>query len=134
MMEFIVKPFSEIMIKSKPVRKKTLSMLQKNLHIRMKKISNNLKVNLFYDKLEVNLINPSLEADYSIAEIKKALSRIPGIESFIEVEFHQTNDFDTIVKKVSEIYIDQIKDKTFCVRAKRSGNHEFTSTELERYV
>ena len=133
-MKFIVKPFSEIMIKSKPVRKKTLWILQKNLHIRMNKISDNLKVNLFYDKLEVNLIDPSLEADYSITEIKKALSRIPGIESFIEVEFHQTNDFDTIVKKVSEIYIDQIKDKTFCVRARRSGNHEFTSTELERYV
>lgn len=109
-------------------------MLQNNIHLRIKKISENLKVNLFYDKLEVNIIDFSLERDFEISEIKIALSRIPGIETFIEVEFHETNDFDTIVTKVSETYIDQIKDKTFCVRARRSWNHEFTSTELEKYV
>ena len=122
------------MIKAKPVRKRTLVMLQNNIHLRIKKISENLKVNLFYDKLEVNIIDFSLERDFEISEIKRALSRIPGIETFIEVEFHETNDFDTIVTKVSKTYIDQIKDKTFCVRARRSWNHEFTSTELERYV
>ena len=122
------------MIKSKPVRRKTLVMLKNNIHLRIKKISENLKVNLFYDKLEVNIIDFTLERDFEISEIKKALSRIPGIENFIEVEFHETNDFDTIVQKVSEQYLDQIKDKTFCVRAKRTGKHEFTSTELERYV
>jgi thiamine biosynthesis protein ThiI len=119
-MKFIIKPFAEIMIKSKPVRKKTLRMLQKNIQIRLKKISANLIVNLFYDKLEVNIIDFTIERDFELSEIKKALSRIPGIETFIEVEFHETNDFDTIVVKVSETYIDQIKDKTFCVRAKRS--------------
>jgi len=109
-------------------------MLKNNIQLRIKKISENLKVDLFYDKLEVNIINFSLERDFEIVEIKKALSRIPGIENFIEVEFHKTNDFDIIVQKVSELYLDQIKDKTFCVRAKRSGKHQFTSTELERYV
>ena len=76
-MKFIVKPFSEIMIKSKPVRKKTLCLLQKNLHTRIKKISDNLKVNLFYDKLEVNIIDTTKEIDFEIKEIKKALSRVP---------------------------------------------------------
>lgn len=133
-MKFIVKPFSEIMIKSKPVRKKTLQMLQKNLHTRMKKISDNLKVNLFYDKLEVNLIDYNLEIDFEIKEIKKALSRVPGIESFIEVEFHPVLDKDNIVEKAAEIYLDQIKWKTFCVRVRRSGKHDFSSIELEKYV
>jgi thiamine biosynthesis protein ThiI len=76
-MKFIIKPFSEIMIKSKPVRKKTLQMLHKNLNTRMRKISDNLKVNLFYDKLEVNLIDHTAEIDFEIKEIKKALSRVP---------------------------------------------------------
>ena len=100
----------------------------------MKKISDNLKVNLFYDKLEVNIINTNIEKDFEIKEIKKALSRVPGIESFIEVEFHLVIDKDNIVEKAAEIYLDQIKDKTFCVRVRRSWKHDFTSTELEKYV
>ncbi len=133
-MKFIIKPFSEIMIKSKPVRKKTLAMLQKNIHLRINKISKNLMVHLYYDNIEVNIIDFSLERDFEITDIKRALSRIPGIEIFIEVDFFETNNFATIVKKVSETYIDQIKDKTFCVRVKRYWKHDFTSTELERYI
>jgi thiamine biosynthesis protein ThiI len=36
--------------------------------------------------------------------------------------------------KAEKIYLDKIKDKTFCVRVKRSGKHDFTSIELERYI
>jgi len=133
-MKFIVKPFSEIMIKSKPVRRRTLQMLQNNIHLSIKKLSDNLKVNLFYDKLEVNLIDPSLTENISIPAIKKILSRTPGIESFIEVESHEVCDFDAMVEKAADIYLEQIKDKTFCVRVRRSGKHDFTSTQVERYV
>jgi tRNA uracil 4-sulfurtransferase len=133
-MKFIVKPFSEIMIKSKPVRRRTLQMLQNNIHLSIKKLSDNLKVNLFYDKLEVNLIDSNSTEEISIPALKKILSRTPGIESFIEVESHEICDLDAMVEKAADIYIDQIKDKTFCVRVKRSGKHEFTSTEIERYI
>jgi thiamine biosynthesis protein ThiI len=133
-MKFIIKPFSEIMIKSKPVRRRTLQMLQNNIHLSVKKLSDNLKVNLFYDKLEVNLIDSTSTEEISIPALKKILSRTPGIESFIEVESHEICDLDAMVEKAAEIYIDQIIDKTFCVRVKRSGKHEFTSTEIERYI
>jgi thiamine biosynthesis protein ThiI len=133
-MKFIVKPFAEIMIKSKPVRRRTLKMLQNNIHLSIIKLSDNLKVTLFYDKLEVNLVNTSSTEEISIPAIKKILSRTPGIESFLEVESHEICDLDAMVEKAAEIYIDQIKDKTFCVRVKRSGKHEFTSTQIERYI
>ena len=126
-MKFIIKPFSEIMIKSKPVRRKTLVMLKNNIHLRIKKISNNLKVNLFYDKLEVNIIDFSIERDFEISEIKRALSRIPGIESFIEVEFHETNDFDIIVQKVSDRY-----DHVITIH-KNPENHTQKATILKGY-
>ena len=42
--------------------------------------------------------------------------------------------FDSVLDKTAAVYLDQIKDKTFVARVKRSGNHTFKSTEIERYV
>ncbi|QFR39710.1 tRNA 4-thiouridine(8) synthase ThiI [Candidatus Gracilibacteria bacterium 28_42_T64] len=133
-MKFIIKPFSEIMIKSKPVRKRLLQTLQYNLNLRVKALNSNLKVSIFYDKLELNIKDPDGETEFDLVAIKKALSRTPGIESFLEVESHEICDFDAILEKAAEVYLNQIKDKSFVVRVKRSGKHDFTSVELERYV
>ena len=133
-MKFIIKPFSEIMIKSKPVRKRLLQTLQYNLNLRVKEISSNLKVSIFYDKLELNIKDLNIKTEFDLNAIKKALSRTPGVEIFIEVESHEVCDFDTILEKTADIYLDKIKDKTFVARVKRSGKHDFTSVELEKYV
>jgi thiamine biosynthesis protein ThiI len=133
-MKFIIKPFSEIMIKSKPVRKRLLQTLQYNLNLRVKEISSNLKVSIFYDKLELNIKDLNIKTEFDLNAIKNALSRTPGIESFIEVESHDICDFDTMLEKASEIYLDQIHAKSFVVRVKRNGKHDFTSVELERHI
>jgi len=38
------------------------------------------------------------------------------------------------VQKAFETYGEQVKTKTFVVRVKRSGEHNFSSIELERYI
>ncbi|MCP4522692.1 MAG: tRNA 4-thiouridine(8) synthase ThiI [Candidatus Gracilibacteria bacterium] len=135
-MKFIIRPFAEIMIKSKPVRKKYMQALQRNIRIKTRDVSENIKISIFYDKLEVNLKDTDLmeQEKENIPAIKKILSRTPGVESFLEVESHEICDMDLMVEKAAEIYLDQIKDKTFCVRIKRTGKHEFTSTQLERHI
>lgn len=148
-MKFIIKPFAEIMVKSKPVRRRYLQTLQYNLNLKIKKISENLKVSVFYDKLELNEKNHELNEIYDIPAITKALSRTPWVELFIEVEGHeipapdeallyneenQKEIFNKILEKTSDIYLNQIKDKSFVVRVKRSWKHDFKSTDLERYV
>jgi thiamine biosynthesis protein ThiI len=55
-MKIIIKPFSEIMIKSKPVRKRYLQILQTNISRSLKMINSEIKTHLFYDKLEVNVL------------------------------------------------------------------------------
>jgi thiamine biosynthesis protein ThiI len=76
-MKFIIKPFAEIMVKSKPVRRRYLQTLQYNLNLKVKKISENLKVSVFYDKLELNIKNPEIKEEYDIPAISKALARTP---------------------------------------------------------
>jgi thiamine biosynthesis protein ThiI len=55
-MKIIIKPFSEIMIKSKPVRKRYLQILQTNISRSLKMLNSEIKTHLFYDKLEVNVL------------------------------------------------------------------------------
>jgi thiamine biosynthesis protein ThiI len=52
-MKYIIKPFSEIIVKSKPVRKRYLNYLQTNCNLALKKIDESLKVKVFWDKLEL---------------------------------------------------------------------------------
>ncbi|MGB2111209.1 MAG: hypothetical protein ACPHY8_05185 [Patescibacteria group bacterium] len=121
-MKFIIKPFSEIMVKSKGVRKRYLGFLQFNLQAQFKEISPEIKVSVHYDKLEINIRDEKTieRMQNEISTIEKILYRTPGVESFIEVETHDVCDLDMMAKKAEEVYIDRIKDKTFCVRVKRT--------------
>lgn len=133
-MKFIIKPFSEIMIKSKPVRKRYLSRLQSNIQVKTKEISTDLKVQVFWDKLEVNFPETVLLSTSKYQQLLKALKRMPGVESFLEVARFEYKDMYNTFEEVNNIYLERIKEKSFVVRVKRTGEHNFTSTELERYI
>jgi len=141
----IIRPFSEIMIKSKPVRKRYLKILQTNIAKTLKQIDENIKTHLFYDKLEVSPSSPPLKGGILWKEVIKKLKFVPGIESFVEVESFVLDEellekqdnkeiFDFIFKKAKEFYLDRIENKTFVVRVKRSWKHNFNSIDLERYI
>lgn len=137
-MKIIIRPFAEIMIKSNPVKKRFLSVLQTNLTIAIKKTNLEFKVSSYWDYLEVNVFSEINEAKK--VELKKIISRIPGVESFIEVDkidvnfSENENHFEYIWKKAFEIYFERLVDKTFAVRGKRSWKHNFKSTDLEKEV
>ncbi len=136
-MKFLIKPFSEIMIKSKPVRKRYLNRLQTNIQFWVKEIESKLKTHVFYDKLELNY---TWELDeFKLTRVRTTLSRTPWIESFLEVQaflLPEKNDeiFDFVFERAKDFYLDKIEWKTFVVRVKRSWTHNFTSIDLERYV
>ena len=135
-MKYIIKPFSEIMIKSKPVRKRYLSRLQSNIVNKIKPINNNIKTNLFWDKLELNIADEFKDqiTPEDNKSIQKVLSRMPWVEAFMKVNSFELKDFQDTFEKVSQSYLDKIRDKSFVVRVKRSWEHDFTSIELERYI
>lgn len=62
------------------------------------------------------------------------LTRIPGIHHILEVEEKPFTSLHHIYEMAHEAYGALLENKTFCVRVKRRGKHEFTSIEAERYI
>ena len=104
-MKLIVKTFQEITIKSRPVRKRFIRQLAKNIRAVLRR-----------------------------REMIERLTCTPGIGHFLEVHEYPLGDFDDILAKCKAHFGDQLAGKTFAVRCKRAGKHAFTSMEVERYV
>jgi thiamine biosynthesis protein ThiI len=131
-MKFSIRLFPEITIKSRPVRKRLIQRLQSNLQNMIRRIDEEqIKVRGHWDKLEVEY--KGIDADVS-AQVIDLLCRTPGIHSFVEVTEYPLGDFHDIYEKTQEVYAEVLRGKTFKVRVKRSGKHEFRSIDVERYV
>jgi len=128
-MKFVIKLFAEITIKSKPVRKQFIVQLRRNIKDTLKYFDINAHVQGNWDSIEVITDDDSQELS-----VRKHLKRIPGIAKIQVVKEHSFETVDDIYQIAKSIYAEEIKDKTFCVRVKRMGTHDFKSTDVERYV
>ena len=127
--KFILKFFPEIMIKGSSAKRQMVGQLYNNLLNLLDKISSDIKVKKFSDKIEV--VCP---IDV-IIEARQRLLETPGIELVLEaLQFDNMNTIDEIKVKVNEMMAHEIVGKTFVVRAKRSGSHDFKSTQIEQTV
>lgn len=130
-MKFIVKLFPEIMMKSRPVRKRFSKMLQGNIRNVLTRHDEQVKVILEWDKIIVRTENESAE---NKANLIMLLSSTPGIAHFLEVKESAFTDLHDVYEQTLAIVGDSLDGKTFCVRVKRIGKHDFSSIEAERYV
>jgi len=130
-MKLIIKVFPEIIIKSKPVRQRMIKQLRQNIRAVLKDLEGNIVVSGSWDRLEVDSENTSEDTDFEIIERVK---NTPGIHHILKVTSHSFTDLEDILNQCIPLYQEQLKDKTFCVRAKRSGKHSFNSHELEQKV
>ena len=128
-MKFIIKLFPEITIKSQSVSLRFIKILTGNIRNVLKHYGEDLAVVRHWDHVEVRAKDESQRLD-----IRDALTRIPGIHHILEVEDVPFTDMHDIFEKALVQYRDQLEGKTFCVRVKRRGKHEFSSIEVERYV
>lgn len=130
-MHFVVKYFPEITIKSPPVRKRLCNQLQRNLRRLLKPVSGGVEVRGRWDRIDVVLPDADEATARRAAEV---FATTPGIAYFAQalmVDFHGLDDLGS---QVLDIWRDHLPDKSFCVRAKRSGTHDFTSVDVERNV
>ncbi len=130
-MKFIAKLFPEITIKSRPVRRRLIQRLQSNLQILLKRLDEDIKVSGFWDKVEVSVPGQNDELGRQIVDEMK---RVPGIQNFLEVKEYELGSFEEAFQLTRDAYAERLKGKTFKVRVKRTGKHDFTSVEMERYV
>lgn len=127
--KFIVKFFPEIMIKGSKAKREMVGQLYNNLQTILNRISTDINIKKFSDKVEV--VAP---VEY-IVEVRLKLTETPGVEWVQEaLQFDEMRTIDQIKEKVNEVMADEIKGKTFVVRAKRSGTHDFKSTDIEQTV
>ena len=128
-MKFIVKLFPEIMIKSESVRKRFVKILTSNIRNVLTKHDDTVTVVKHWDYIEVR---STIEAFFPI--LIELLQRSPGIHHFLQVEETPFSSHHDVFEQTLSDVASQLENKTFCVRVKRKGKHEFTSIEAERYI
>ena len=72
--------------------------------------------------------------DANLPMLIEQLQRIPGIHHFLQVEEKPFANLHEIFEQTLLDVASQLENKTFCVRVKRKGKHEFNSLEAERYI
>lgn len=133
-MNYIVKLCPEIIIKSTPVRKRWTKHLAQNIRLLSKRIEPGIKVIEDWDRLEIKLPGDHDGVTSLDNQIVDLLKRTPGIVNFSQVVPYSFNSVEQIYQYALEAWRDSVAGKTFCVRCKRSGEHDFTSVDVERYV
>lgn len=130
-MLFIIKFFPEITIKSKAVRKQMARRLKDNLYRLLKPVDAEIKVITQWDKITIETQSQDSVITH---EIKSILARTPGIANFLEVESFPAVGLAEIAEKTFLAMKDKLIDKSFVVRCKRTGKHDFNSFEIEQHV
>lgn len=130
-MHFIVKVFPEIIMKSAPVRKRFIKQLRDNLRHLLQPLGANIQVSRDWEKVQVQA--PGADENL-INQVADVLARTPGIANFARVQAYPLGDLDDILAKTHRHWAEALAGKTFCVRVKRTGQHEFSSIDVERYV
>ncbi|BDY03951.1 tRNA uracil 4-sulfurtransferase ThiI [Ferrimonas sp. YFM] len=130
-MKFIVKLHPEIMIKSKSVRKRFGKLLESNIRNVLRKTDETVRVRFNWDHISAASSN---DDPANTAKLVESLSNMPGIHHFMEVRQYNFETLDDIYQHALPVFTERLKGKTFCVRAKRRGKHDFNSLEVERYV
>ncbi|REL32070.1 tRNA uracil 4-sulfurtransferase ThiI [Thalassotalea euphylliae] len=130
-MKFIVKLQAEIAVKSRSVRKRFTKMLESNIKNVLRRIDEQVTTQLNWDSIEINTKNDTAQNRAALVETLKC---IPGIASFLEVQQDEFTDLHDIYEKTLAVHASTIENKTFCVRVKRSGEHDFNSIKAEQYI
>lgn len=130
-MQFIVKLFPEIIVKSRPVRKSFIKQLGDNLRKLLRDIDPEVAVSREWDRVTVQT---ALEDEAARAEMVAVLCQTPGIAHVLEVQETAYTDLHDIFQQTLAVMGESLRGKQFAVRCKRTGEHDFNSGEVERYV
>ncbi len=127
--KFIVKFFPEVMVKGSKAKRQMIDQLYVNIRTILGRISKEIEYKKFFDKIEI--VSP-IEV---VVEVRQKLLDTSGIELVLEaLQFDNISTIDEMKEIVNKYSAKEIQGKTFVVRAKRSGEHDFKSTDMERNI
>lgn len=111
------------------MRKRFTKILECNIRIILQRLSDQVAVYNRRSYIDVTVKDDSLRE-----QVLTVLTQTPGIHHVLEVKQTDFTDMHDIFEQTLAHVGNELEGKTFCVRAKRVGKHDFTSIELERYV
>ena len=127
--KFILKLFPEIMVKGSSAKRQMVGQLYTNLLTILGRIHSDIEVKKYSDKIEIFTPIETVEA------VREALRDTSGIEQILEaLQFDGVESIEQIKTIAKGVVAKQLRDKTFVVRVKRTGKHDFTSNDIERQV
>ncbi|AZT85417.1 tRNA 4-thiouridine(8) synthase ThiI [Marinobacter sp. NP-4(2019)] len=129
-MRLLIRPAAEVAIKSKPVRRQQMRHLRQNIRKVLSRQDSDIQVDGSWDRVTVEVPDGRGLSSVVIDE----LMRIPGISTIQEIAVFPFVSMDDVADKAIEAFAERIKDKTFAVRVRRHGKHDFRSIDLERHV
>ena len=130
-MLFLIKLSPEITVKSRVVRRRFTLQLRKNTHKVLKEFGGQIQVRGKWDAIEVdsNSLNES-----KIPQIKDRLRNTPGIAQICTVKKYELSSMEVMLELSRNLYGASLSGKTFAVRCKRTGDHAFSSVDVERFI
>ncbi|ALO45181.1 tRNA uracil 4-sulfurtransferase ThiI [Pseudohongiella spirulinae] len=130
-MLYVIRFFPEITIKSKPVRHRLIRALRRNLRVILKRLDSEVSVIGDWDILEVETPPNDGMLERQVLEV---LRNTPGISVIRPVEKMPLPDLDGMAAEVLVHYREALAGRTFAVRCKRQGQHEYSSGDIERHI
>lgn len=129
-MQLKIKLHPEIITKSESVRKRFIKILGSNIRQSLNTYKFECSVMMQWDHI---MVRAKCDPIYYPVFLQ-ILRQVPGIQSILvirEVAFESIHNLFEQVLKANE---KTLVGKSFCVRVKRKGKHDFNSIDVERYV
>ena len=113
----------EIATKSRRTRSRFQDRLARNLRDALDAAGVEASVEQQWSRIFVEAEGP---------EVLDVLPHVFGLSSFSEIEVETAAELDRIVEAGRERFHDRVRGRTFAVRARRSGEHDFRSIDVQR--
>ncbi|MCC5854563.1 MAG: tRNA 4-thiouridine(8) synthase ThiI [Idiomarina sp.] len=129
-MLFILRLQAEITVKSRSLRQRHGKALAGNVRTLVKAIAEQSRVRWQWDHIAVETSDHPQVA----AQVRERLVTIPGIAHIEEVVQFPLGTFDDVLEQLLVHRAADLQGKSFAVRVRRRGTHEFTSQQLAAYL
>lgn len=130
-MQYLLRFFPEIIIKSREVRQRYISVLRRSLRTQLGSVASGIQVTGGWDSLSVGVPEGNENAQERVLSI---LTHTPGIDTVMQVQSFRLLDLEDVVRRAVDLYAPLVSGRSFAVRCKRTGKHNFNSIDVERAV
>jgi len=108
-----------------------IRVLCDNLRTLLKPIAPDVVIEKNWDRIQIIIPDNDAKKQEQVIDV---LKRTPGISNFLQVVDYPWLSMEDTFLKTKALFAERLKNKTFALRCKRSGQHDFSSMDVEYLV